>query len=70
MTFRAANFAKTHQNQKSESSDKKFSTYILLLIAQESVNNLSGNNASQNLPQAIAIKFIVEEQAISTHNIN
>ena len=40
------------------------------MIAQESVNNLSGNNASQNLPQAIAIKFIVEEQAISTHNIN
>ena len=72
---------KTHEKQKRESPDKRFSTFIMdergtiihqengNLVAEESVI-LTGNMAPQTLPQVIPIEFIVEEHTNSTPKMN
>jgi uncharacterized Zn-finger protein len=72
---------KTHNKQKSESSDKRFSTFIMdergsiihhengNLVSEESVI-LAGNIVQQNLPQVIPIEFIVEEHTNSTSKVD
>lgn len=79
--FNLKRHTKTHEKQKRESPDKRFSTFIMdergtiihqengNLVAEESVI-LTGNMAPQTLPQVIPIEFIVEEHTNSTPKMN
>jgi len=78
--FNLKRHTKTHDKQKSDCEDKRFSTFIMdergSIIRQENGNLVSEENVilpenitPQNIPQVIPIEFIVEEQTNSTSKI-